>query len=115
MALASLTMHAMANMRFIMTDKPIDLDQHRGIAAQQATELRRLDPEVEARRAALHARREEMEEHLLAAPAETWLQAANKARYLPGLYAASAAGGDARTRMLVAAVLEDFDRLSSTS
>jgi hypothetical protein len=53
----------------------------------------------------LRARQEEVGERLLAAPAETWLlQPANKARYLHGLYSASADGGDARTKMLVAAV-----------
>ena len=31
-----------------MTDKPIDLDQHRGMAAQKATDLRRLLAEVES-------------------------------------------------------------------
>jgi hypothetical protein len=31
-----------------MTDKTIDLDQHRGMAAQKATDLRRLLAEVEA-------------------------------------------------------------------
>jgi hypothetical protein len=29
-----------------MTDKPVELDQHRGMAAQKATELRRLLAEV---------------------------------------------------------------------
>ena len=31
-----------------MTDKTIDLDQHRGMAAQKATNLRRLLADVEA-------------------------------------------------------------------
>jgi hypothetical protein len=31
-----------------MTDKTIDLDQHRGMAAQKATDLRRLLADVEA-------------------------------------------------------------------
>ena len=31
-----------------MTDKPIDLDQHRGISAQKATGLRRLLAEVDS-------------------------------------------------------------------
>jgi hypothetical protein len=40
------------NMGFDLTDKPIDLAQHRGIAAQPATELRRLELKVEIKRAA---------------------------------------------------------------
>jgi hypothetical protein len=31
-----------------MTDRPITLDQHRGMAAQKATEIRRLIADVEA-------------------------------------------------------------------
>jgi hypothetical protein len=99
----------------IMTDKTIDLDLHRGMAAQHATELRRLVSEVEANQAALRLRQEEVERQLLALPAENWPQAAEKARYLLGLYAATAANGDARTKRLIAAVLEDFDRLSGAT
>ena len=32
-----------------MTDKPVNLDKRRGMAAQKATDLRRLLSEVEAR------------------------------------------------------------------
>ena len=96
-----------------MTDKPVTLDRHRGLAAQKATELRRLLSEVEANEAALRARQEAVEHQLLAEPAESWRQAAEKARYLLGRYASTAAGGDARTKQLVAAVLQDFDRLAS--
>jgi hypothetical protein len=98
-----------------MTDKTIDLDLRRGMAAQHATELRRLVSEVEANQATLRRRQEEVERQLVASPAENWQQAAEKARYLLGLYAATAARGDARTRKLIDAVLEDFDRLSGTS
>ncbi|HKV16839.1 MAG TPA: hypothetical protein VJQ81_17465 [Reyranella sp.] len=95
-----------------MTDKTIDLDLHRGMSAQHATELRRLVSEVEANQAALRRGQEEVERQLLARPAENWPQAADKARYLLGLLAASAVRGDARTLHLIEAVLEDFDRLS---
>jgi hypothetical protein len=96
-----------------MTDKPVDLDQRRGLAAQKATDLRRLLSEVEANEAALRKRQEEVESHLLEEPAHSWQQAAEKARYLLGRYAATLAGGDARMATLVAAVLEDFDRLAA--
>jgi hypothetical protein len=95
-----------------MTDKTIDLDGHRGMAAQKATDLRRLLSEVEANEKVLRARQDELEGHLLAAPAATWQEAAEKARYVLGLYAATLAVDDTRRRTLVAAVLEDFERLA---
>ena len=52
-----------------MTDETIDLDQHRGMAAQKATDLRRLLADVEADQSALRLRQDELEAHLLAAPA----------------------------------------------
>ena len=96
-----------------MTDKPIELDQHRGIAAQKATGSRRLLAQVEANERALRERREELESHLIAAPAGTWVEAAEKARYVIGLYAATLHGGDTQRHTLVAAVLADFERLAA--
>jgi hypothetical protein len=93
-----------------MTDKPIDLDKRRGMASQQATDSRRLAAEVEADRNGLRLRQEELESHLLNSPAETWQQAADKARYLLALF--ETASGDARVKTLIAAVLADFDRLA---
>ena len=42
-----------------MTDRTIDLDQHRGMAAQKATELRRLLSNVEALSPSVRASGEE--------------------------------------------------------
>ena len=98
-----------------MTDKTIYLDQHRGMAAQKATDLRRLSAEVEANRRALRLRQDELESHLLAAPAASWHEAAEKARYLLDLFAASLAAHDPRRQALIAAVLADFERLSKES
>jgi len=95
-----------------MTDKSIDLDQHRGMAAQKATKLRRLLADVEANENALRVRQEELESHLLAAPAMNWPEAAEKARYLLNLFAATLSAQDPRRQKLIAAVLADFDRLS---
>ena len=95
-----------------MTDRPIDLDQHRGMAAQKATEIRRLLTEVEANERALRRRQEELETQLVAAPALNWHDAAEKARYLLGLFAATPAAQDPRRQKLIAAVIEDFQRLS---
>jgi hypothetical protein len=98
-----------------MTDKTIDLDQHRGMAAQKATELRRLLADVEENEKALHLRQAELEAHLLAAPAANWHEAAEKARYLLNLFAATLAAQDPRRQTLIAAVLADFARLSDES
>ncbi len=99
----------------IMTDQPITLDGRRGMAAQKATEIRRLLAEVEANEQTLRVRQEELETQLVAIPAATWLEAAQKARYLLGLFAATAAAQDPRRRMLIENVLEDFNRLSGGS
>jgi hypothetical protein len=98
-----------------MTDKTIDLDQHRGMAAQKATGLRRLLADVEANEKTLRLRQAELESHLLAAPAANWHEAAEKARYLLNLFAATLAAQDPRRQTLIAAVLADFARLSGES
>ena len=95
-----------------MRHDPIVLDEHRGIAAQQATEIRRRLSEVEADQAALRARRTELEKFLIAAPAPTWHEAAEKARYLIGLFATTSLGRDPRRQKIIAGVLDDFRRLS---
>lgn len=95
-----------------MTDKTIDLDHHRGMAAQKATELRRLLADVAANEKALRIRQDELETHLLAAPAANWHEAAEKAGYLLNLFAATITAQDTRRQKLVAAVLADFKRLS---
>ncbi len=74
-----------------MTEKTIDLDQHRGMAAQKATELRRLLADVEENEKELRLRQDALESHLLAAPAANWHEAADKARYLLNLFAATLA------------------------
>ena len=95
-----------------MTDKTIDLDQHRGMAAQKATEIRRMLAEVEANEQSLRVRQDELETQLIAAPAANWHDAAEKARYLLNLFAATPTGQDPRRQKLIAAVLADFRRLA---
>jgi hypothetical protein len=95
-----------------MTDRTVDLDKRRGMAAQKATSLRRLMSDVEANEKSLRLRQEALEAQLIAAPAASWADAAEKARYLLGLYAATLATEDTRKRELLAAVLADFERLS---
>jgi len=95
-----------------MESDPVELDEHRGMAAQKATDIRRLRSEVEAQRAALQQRQAELEEHFLAGPAATWEEAAEKARYLIMLLADMPEGRDPRRREIIAGVLDDFARLS---
>jgi hypothetical protein len=94
-----------------MSDEPTELDAHRGMMAQKATDLRRLTAEVQADQAALRARRDSLEAVLLAAPALTWHEAVEKARYLLMLFAESPAAQDPRRKQLIEDVLADFDRL----
>jgi hypothetical protein len=96
----------------IVTDRPITLDSHRGMAAQKATNIRRLVAEVEANEKILRDRQEDLEKQLAAAPAATWPEAAEKARYLLGLLASTSIAQDPRRKVLIANVLEDFVRLS---
>jgi hypothetical protein len=81
------------------------------MAAQRATELRRRLAEVEADAKVLRGRQDELETHLMAASAETWLDACAKARYLLDLFAKTPAAQDPRRQKLIADVIEDFRRL----
>jgi hypothetical protein len=94
-----------------MTEQAIDLDRHRGRAAQKATELRRLLADVQANEKVLRLRQDKLETRLLAAPAANWPEAADKARYLLKLFA-SLSEQDPRRLKLIAAVLRDFQRLA---
>jgi len=67
--------------------------------------------EVEANEKSLRDRQEELEAQLVAAPAATWIEAAEKASYLLGLFASTAIAQDPRRKLLIAKVLEDFARL----
>jgi len=97
-----------------MTRDTIELDKRRGMMAQKATELRRLLSEVSANEETLRNHQKELEDQLLASPALSWEEAADKARYLLSLFASSLGGQDPRRQMLIARVLEDFTRLSTS-
>lgn len=94
-----------------MTGSTIDLDKHRGMAAQKATELRRLVGEVAEERAKLKARQDELERYLVAAPAANWSDATDKMRYLLSLFGETAEAQDPRRKTLIANLLDDFERL----
>jgi hypothetical protein len=98
-----------------MNETPVSLDKHRGMAAQKATDIRRVIAEVEANAKLLRDRQGVVELQLLAVPATCWSEAAAKARYVLNLYEAGLAPADAHHRDLVAAVLADFTRLSPES
>ena len=95
-----------------MGEEPLDLDKHRGMAAQRATDLRRTLVEVENHAKELRERQTALENQLLSLRAETWQEAAAKARYVLNLYVASLPAEDTRHRNLVAAILDDFSRLT---
>ena len=95
-----------------MTETPIELDKHRGMAAQKATDIRRVLAEVEVNAKLLRDKQGVLEIQILAAPAASWPEAVAKARYVLNLYSASLPPTDTHHRDLVAAVLADLTRLS---
>ena len=95
-----------------MTNDPVDLDEHRGMASQEATEVRRQRlQEFQADQVALRRRQEELEKLLLAAPAETWPDAAAKTWYPIQLFAATLEAQDPHRKELIAHALDDLTRL----
>jgi hypothetical protein len=98
-----------------MNDIPVDLDKHRGMAAQKATDIRRILADVEANAKLLRDHQGVVEIQLLGTPATSWIEAAAKARYVLNLYAAQLAPADTHHRDLVGAVLADFARLTGES
>ena len=94
-----------------MSDHPVDLDKHRGMAAQKATDLRRALAEVETHVRELREREADLENRMMTVPAASWPEAAVKARHLLNLYAAGLPAEDTRHRALVAALFDDFVRL----
>ena len=95
-----------------VTETPIDLDRHRGMAAQKATDIRRVLADVEANAKMLRDKQGVVEIQILSAPAASWSEAVAKARYVLNLYSAGLSPTDTHHRDLVAAVLADLTRLS---
>jgi hypothetical protein len=95
-----------------VADDPVKLDERRGMAAQKATDARRLLAEVEANERSLRQLQEQLEMQMIAEPAATWPEAAEKARYLLRLFASSPFAEDPRRQRLITNVLDDFRRLS---
>jgi hypothetical protein len=95
----------------MMADQPTSLDEHRGMKAQVATDLRRLRAEVEADQAVLRQRRDDLEKLLTAAPSENWADVVEKMRYLLSLFAETPAAANPRRQKIMNDLLSDFDRL----
>ena len=95
----------------LVVDETVDLDKHRGMAAQKATDVRRLLLDVEANSQMLRKRQSELEAQLLALPATCWPEVAVKARYLLTHYRQALGREDTLHLRLVEAVLADLVRL----
>ena len=95
-----------------MSEIPIELDKHRGMAAQKATDIRRAIVDVELNAKLLREHQAAVEVQLLAVPATSWTEAIAKARYVFNLYAEALAPADRHRRDLVTAVLADLTRLA---
>jgi hypothetical protein len=96
-----------------MTENPISLDRRRGMAAQKATEQRRVLAEVAADQESLRGRQRALEAQLIAAPATSWTNVAEKVRYLLCLFATTPLARDPLRRRLIASALKDLRRLSA--
>lgn len=84
-----------------MSDTPVELDKHRGAAAQKATDIRRGPADVQANAKLLRDLQGVVDIQLLAVPATSWPEAAAKARYILNLYAADLAPADTHHRNLL--------------
>ena len=95
-----------------MANDPIDLDEHRGAAAQEAIDLRRQRlHEFQLQQEALNQQQEKLEKLLLANSAESWLEAGAKAIYLIELLATTSEGQEPRRKDLIDCTLQDLARL----
>ena len=95
-----------------MAHEPVNLDRHRGMAAQKATEARRLLAEVTENERQLRERLDALEMQLSAAPSSNWHDAAAKATYLLELFSTTPQAQDPRRKQLIGSVLGDFARLA---
>jgi hypothetical protein len=96
----------------VTTDFVITLDDHRAKPAHQMSKVHRLLVELITNRHVMRQSQRELEAELMAAPAHSWSEAADKARYLLKVFAATPMAQASRRQKLIASVLEDFARLS---
>lgn len=95
-----------------MADNPVDLDEHRGVAARMETEIRRERFRRLLEEQARNLRhQQELEKHLHAGPAESWQEAAMRGEYLIRHFAKTLQARDAQCKDLIASFLGDLERL----
>jgi len=98
-----------------MTEKPVDLDAHRGFASMKATEIRRQRLyEFQLDQEALRVRQDELEQ-ALTQPAESWEEVAVKAQYLIQLFAATAEAQEPQRQALISRTLDDLAKLCESA
>jgi hypothetical protein len=95
-----------------MTDDPIDLNCHRSVAGQRASEMRRRPansrpPHTIPQQPHL----ESLENQMLAEPAQTCAEVMEKWRFLLDSYAATLEAEDERSQKLIKRALGDMERL----
>lgn len=90
----------------------VNLDEHRGLAAQRDTDARRHQSDVRADQEAVRSGQQLLEKHLFAGPAGTWTEAAEKSAYLLRLFAATGEAQDPRYRQLIEDTIADLQRLA---
>ncbi|SFS14001.1 hypothetical protein [Yoonia litorea] len=95
-----------------MTDDPIKLDVHRTTAARKESEMRRRTANNQQRLAHVQdSMAKSVESQILLEPARTWIDVAERCRFLLIRFAASPDAQDERVRKLIARALTDLRRL----
>jgi hypothetical protein len=97
------------------TKEPISLDRKRSLAQQKEVELRHQRHEVSGNNAKRRQKDSEIQQAIIASPAESWDAAAKKAEYVMLLLARRTGASDPQLNQLMTAVLKDFARLSQSS
>ena len=95
-----------------MTERPIDLDQRRGMAAQKATDIRRLLAEVQANRTRCASGRMSWKRSSSPRRRRTGTTRPRRRAICSASLPRRSAAQDPRKQKLIAAVLDDFARLS---
>src|SRR5260221_9919809 len=95
-----------------VSNEPLELDKHRGMAEQKATDIRRILAEVENNAKAQRDREGILENQLLSGPAASWPETDAKSLYVLNLYVAGLTLSATHHSVLVAPVLADLFRLS---
>jgi hypothetical protein len=95
-----------------MTDAPIDLDGRRTASGKREIEMRRRPANTVSTPEAVDRRNNEsLDAQLLAGPAQTWIEAMEKWRFLLDRYASSPDARDARIQKLIKHALDDMAHL----